>query len=279
MENLTDTARSIKVVPYLEWVLNRPRPTAATLSTTGSSPRWNTQADLHAVLAWDKHAKAMGVLASDHAPEGFLSSRIDFIGRARSLWTPRVLETLAFSEPRDTPAHPTLDPIGSLLIGMTIPARGLFPDPPADRACQERSQAIDLIARHLQVRDAELVASRPVQQELRPPDRARRDPARRARNPTPSSPRTAGSCWSTRLSHPGPLITRCSNVLGHVAVVTNRGSAHKLERQLPAEPSDARLGGYRHAGSSRRGVLPLRSRRGRVVLADLSPSQRRRRIA
>ena len=76
------------------------------------------------MLAWDKHAKAMGILASDRTPEGFLTSRIDFIGRARSVWKPRVLETLAFSEARDTAAHATLDPIGSLLIGMTVPAEG-----------------------------------------------------------------------------------------------------------------------------------------------------------
>ena len=75
-------------------------------------------AGLHAVLAWDKHAKAMGVLASDIQPEGFLTSRVDFIGRARSLRSPRVLETLAFSDHQDTDAHPTFDPIGSLLLGV-----------------------------------------------------------------------------------------------------------------------------------------------------------------
>ncbi len=66
----------------------------------------------------------MGFLASDRSPEGFLTSRLDFIGRARSVWAPRVFETLAFSAARDTRAHTTFDPIASLLISMTLPARG-----------------------------------------------------------------------------------------------------------------------------------------------------------
>ncbi len=88
---------------------------------------------LQGMLAWDKHSRAMGLLASDRAPEGFLSSRIDFIGRGRRLWSPRVLETLAFSAAMDILAHPTLDPIGSLLVSMTVPAR-VVPTSPVDRS-------------------------------------------------------------------------------------------------------------------------------------------------
>ena len=111
-------------MPYLEWVLNHPEADRGHTQYNRLFAEIEYASGLHAVLAWDKHAKAMGFLASDCAPEGFLTSRIDFIGRARSLWTPRVLETLAFSAARDTPPHPTFDPIGSLLIGMTLPARG-----------------------------------------------------------------------------------------------------------------------------------------------------------
>ena len=134
VENLTDSARTIKVVPYLEWVLNRPEADRGHTQYNRLFAEMEYVGGLHAVLAWDKHAKAMGLLASDRAPEGFLTSRIDFIGRARSLWTPRVLETLAFSKARDTPAHPTLDPIGSLLIGLTLPGAGIVSGSPPDRA-------------------------------------------------------------------------------------------------------------------------------------------------
>src|SRR5262249_47251277 len=124
VENRSGSARRIKVVPYLEWVLNGPEADRNHTQYNRLFAEMEYVDGLHAVLAWDKHSKAMGLLASDCTPEGFHSSRIDFIGRARSLWTPRVLETLAFSEARDTLAHPTFDPIGSLLIGMTVPVGG-----------------------------------------------------------------------------------------------------------------------------------------------------------
>jgi cyclic beta-1,2-glucan synthetase len=66
----------------------------------------------------------MGVLAADVAPEGFLSARVDFIGRARGLASPGALETLDFFEARDTDAHATFDPIGSLLLGVALPRAG-----------------------------------------------------------------------------------------------------------------------------------------------------------
>ena len=102
--------RSVKVVPYLEWVLNQPDADRGHTQYNRLFAEMEYAAGLHAVLAWDKHAKAMGVLASDVAPEGFLTSRVDFIGRARSLWTPRVLETLAFSEPPGHRRPPDLRP-------------------------------------------------------------------------------------------------------------------------------------------------------------------------
>ena len=221
VENLTDSARSLKVVPYLEWVLNRPEADRSHTQYNRLFAEIEYASGLHAVLGWDRHAKAMGVLASDHAPEGFLSSRIDFIGRARSLWTARVLETLAFSEPLDTPAHPTMDPIGSLLIGLTIPARGSSRVRLLIGLVQERSQAIDLIARCLRIGDAgsrctarpqELV--QPIQHGEIPPGVTQpyaefSEDGRKLLIRTPFTPR--------------PFDHSMSNVLGHVAVVTNRG--------------------------------------------------------
>ncbi len=221
VENLTDSTRSLKVVPYLEWVLNRPEADRSHTQYNRLFAEIEYASGLHAVLAWDKHAKAMGVLASDPAPEGFLSSRIDFIGRARSLWTSRVLETLAFSKALDTPAHPTMDPIGSLLIGLTIPARDSSRVRLLIGLVQERSQAIDLIARCLQVGDAgshftawpqELV--HPIQHGEIPPGATQpyaefSEDGRKLLIHTPFTPR--------------PFDHSMSNVLGHVMVVTNRG--------------------------------------------------------
>ncbi len=221
VENGTDSARSLKVVPYLEWVLNRPEADRGHTQYNRLFAEIEYASGLHAVLAWDKHAKAMGVLASDLAPEGFLSSRMDFIGRARSLWTSRVLETLAFSKALDTPAHPTLDPIGSLLIGLTIPARGSSRVRLLIGLVQERSQAVDLIARHLQIglagsrlaaRPHELV--HPIGHGEIPPgvEQPYAEFSEDGRNLLVHTPFT-----------PRPFDHSMSNVLGHVTVVTNRG--------------------------------------------------------
>src|SRR5262249_41207279 len=107
VENLGDSARAIKVVPYLEWVLNSPEADRGHTQYNRLFAEMEYVVGLQGVLAWDKHSKAMGLLAADRPPEGFLSSRIDFIGRARSLRSSRVLETLAFTPARDTLAHPT----------------------------------------------------------------------------------------------------------------------------------------------------------------------------
>ena len=89
---------------------------------------------LQGMLAWDKHSRAMGLLASDRAPEGFLSSRIDFIGRGRRLRSPRVLETLAFSAAMDILAHPTLRPDRQFARQHDRSRARVVPSSPLDRS-------------------------------------------------------------------------------------------------------------------------------------------------
>jgi cyclic beta-1,2-glucan synthetase len=241
VENLADSARSIKVVPYIEWVLSPPQADRGHTQYNRLFAEIEYSGVLHAVLAWDKHSKAMGILAADRTPEGFLSSRIDFIGRARSLWTSRVLETLAFSKARDTAANPTLDPIGSLLCGMTLPARGTSQMRLLLGLTREKNQAIDLIARHLQVPGAG-VAYEVGDQELLhrighgeiPPGTSQpyfeySEDGRRLLVRTPFTPR--------------PFDHTMSNGLGHVAVVTNRGlhtsaSVNAQQNRLTPDWSD-----------------------------------------
>jgi cyclic beta-1,2-glucan synthetase len=221
VENLTDAPRAIKVVPYLEWVLNRPEADRNHTQYNRLFAEVEYVAGLQGVLAWDKHAKAMGLLASDRAPEGFLSARIDFHGRARSLGRPRVLETLAFAPARDTAAHPTLDPIGSLLIALDLPARGSGRVRLLIGLAGDKARAIDLIARHLQLPRAASVSSgrdrepfHPIGHGEIPPGRPRpycefSEDGRRMLVRTPMTPR--------------PFDHTLSNALGHVVVVTNRG--------------------------------------------------------
>src|SRR5262249_13448599 len=88
IENTSNFSRAIKVVPYVEWVLNSPEADRNHTQYNRLFAEMEYTGALQGVLAWDKHAGAMGLLASDVPPEGFLSSRIDFIGRGRSLRSP-----------------------------------------------------------------------------------------------------------------------------------------------------------------------------------------------
>ncbi|MCA1686180.1 MAG: hypothetical protein LC745_09420, partial [Planctomycetia bacterium] len=220
-ENPTNSARRVKLVPYLEWVLNRPDADRGHTQYNRLFAEMEYAAGLHAVLAWDKHAKALGFLASDAAPEGFLSSRIDFLGRGRSLWSSRVLETLAFSEARETEPHPTFDPIGSLLLGASVPAHGSSRVRLLIGMVGDKGRAIDLITRHLQIPGAGAVSAtrgrktyRPIRHgEIRPdtprPYSEFSDDGRALLVRTPYTPR--------------PYDHTMSNALGHVVSVTNRG--------------------------------------------------------
>ncbi len=123
VENLTDKARQLKVVPYLEWVLNGGLHDRFHTQYARLYPEMEYSSEANAILSWQKTTKSMGILASDIAPEGFLTSRLDFIGRAQSIWSPRVLETLKFLEAKDTAPYPTFDPIGSFSINLALEAK------------------------------------------------------------------------------------------------------------------------------------------------------------
>lgn len=221
IENLSGRSRPIKVVPYLEWVLNKPDADRGHTQYNRLFAELEYVSPLHAILAWDKHSKAMGLLATDVAPEGFLSSRIDFIGRARSLWTPRVLETLAFAKPQDTDAHPTFDPIGSLLIGTTLAPHEAFRMRLVMGLAGNRQHAIDLIARHLGVAVQDVAAvARP---------RTTFHPIRHGEIPvgTPHPYSEFSPDGRRLLVHtpftPRPYDHTMSNSRGHIISVTNRG--------------------------------------------------------
>lgn len=123
LQNLTDSARKVKVVPYLEWVLNDPGADRGHTQYNRLFPEMSYRPEWHAVFALHRYTKKLGILAASTPPRGFLASRVDFIGRAGSIWSPRCLETLDFLEPHHGEAHPTFDPIGSLLLEVPLGAQ------------------------------------------------------------------------------------------------------------------------------------------------------------
>ena len=69
LENLTDADREVKVVPYLEWVLNRPDADRRHTQYNRLFAEMEYLSGLHAVLAWDKHSRADGLLAAEATPK------------------------------------------------------------------------------------------------------------------------------------------------------------------------------------------------------------------
>lgn len=220
VENLTARERQLRLVPYLEWVLNRPESDRGHTQYNRLYPEMEYVAGLHSVLAWHKQSKAMGILAADVVPEGFLTSRIDFIGRAQSLASPRILQTLAFSEARDTGFHPTFDPIGSLVLGVNLKPGEAGQVKLLIGLTSSRRSAAGLISRHLGIPPEDAAPSRPS---------ANCPPVRHGEIlPGTPQPYHEYSGDGTRLLVRTPLTPRpydhtMSNALGHVMVVTNRG--------------------------------------------------------
>lgn len=220
-KNVGPRTRSLKLVPYLEWVLNRPGADRGHTQYNRLFAEMQYRHALHAVLARDKHSGALGFLAAGPGPEGFLTSRIDFIGRAGTLRAPRVLQTLAFTPPEDTDLHPTFDPIASLLLSHNLSPGEEWRTQLVIGMADDEEEAAELILRHLDL----------------PRSAAPLGPSRRKGRhrighgeipPGVPQPYTEFSA-DGRTMHvrtpftPRPFDHTLSNALGQVTVVTNRG--------------------------------------------------------
>ncbi len=258
LANRSATAQQVALVPYLEWVLNRPDEDRGHTQYNRLFAEMEYVPGLHAVLAWDKHAKALGYVAIDQAPAGFLTSRMDFIGRARSLRSPRALETMAFSTAGETEAHPTFDPIAALRLDLDLEPWSVADGSPPDRLRPRQGRRH---RRHRPPPGDPGCGRRPARPEAEgtPLDRPRRDPARHAATILRVLRR-----WSDLARpdpvHPTPLRPCPVERPGPRRRADQPGVANHVERQLAAKPDHARLARHRHPRGPARGVLPLRSR-------------------
>ena len=149
IENPGNDARTVKAVPYLEWVLDRPESDKGHTQYLRLFPEMEYAASANTLLANQRKTKTWGFIASEAGPEGIHTSRMDFIGRGRSLWSPRLLETLDFLEPRDTAPCPTFDPIGAILVGATLPPRSSQTFKFLVGFARNRDAALDTVKRFL----------------------------------------------------------------------------------------------------------------------------------
>ena len=237
-KNIGDTARSLKIAPYLEWVLNTPAADRGHTQYNRLFTELSFDARQNALLAYHRYTKKIGVLAAATAPEGYLTSRMDFIGRAGSVWQARALETLAFREPASAEPCPSFDPAGSFLLGVNL-APGATAKLRFLIGCAGNApQAVEWISRHLQPQPGQIdsrSAQRPrIGHGEIPPG-----------TPQPYFEFAAG--WDSLRVYtpftPRPFHHTMANALGHVLCVTNRGlhssaSVNAQQNRLTTDWSD-----------------------------------------
>jgi cyclic beta-1,2-glucan synthetase len=158
IENQTERSRQLKVVPYLEWVLNGGLHDRFHTQYARLYPEMEYVAGSNAILSWQKSTKSMGLLASDVAPEGLHTGRVDFIGRGQSLWAPRSLETLDFLPAKDMVAYPTFDPIGSLMVNTLVAPKSSATVRLMIGYSKNKKVALEMIAKHLKPNPAQSAA-------------------------------------------------------------------------------------------------------------------------
>ncbi|MFO0889410.1 MAG: hypothetical protein U0790_09755 [Isosphaeraceae bacterium] len=241
LENQAETTALVQIVPYLEWVLDHPEADRGHTQYKRLFTEVEYDGSLHALIAFDRHSKRYGYLAADRAPDGFLASRIDFIGRARSIHRPLAIEDPSFREACDTPAQATMDPIASLLIGMTVPARGSARLRLLLGFADRREQAAEAIVSEFGLRPDRLPAPRD--------GRAGPHPIRHGEIPEGFRLPYAEFTEDGKNLHvftpftPRPFDHTLSNALGHVVSVTNRGlhasfSVNSQQNRLTPDWSD-----------------------------------------
>lgn len=143
VDDLSGKRRSLKVVPYCEWMLQKAETDRNHSQYNRLYPEMSYQTGLNAILAFHRYTRVHGILASSVKPDGILSARVDFIGRAGSVWAPRVFRTLAFQPALNRDAYPTFDPIGAMLIDAQRPLKILI------GCCESKATAAEWIGRHL----------------------------------------------------------------------------------------------------------------------------------
>ncbi|MEI8139665.1 MAG: hypothetical protein WCI03_07345 [bacterium] len=124
VRNTDERVRSLCLVPYVEWSLNSMDADRGHTQYNRLFPDVSFLPELNAVVAVHHTSKLAGFLAADRAPEGVHVARVEFIGRAGSLWAPEALHEMQWREPVALAPCPMFDCIGSLALRLELPPGG-----------------------------------------------------------------------------------------------------------------------------------------------------------
>ncbi len=220
IENLSDATRELKVSPYLEWLLDNAVGDRNHTQYNRLYPEMSYDTSLNAVLALHRHSHKVGILASASAPEGFLTGRVDYIGRAGTIWNPRALQTRRFLSCIDTPAYPTFDPIGALLLGVSVEPKGQAKLSLLVGCADSHDQAKTWIREHLAPEGVSVEAQ---ESSTQGPMIGHGEVPEDIELPY-TEYENGGAVLHVRTPYtPRPFDHTMSNFLGHVLCVTNRG--------------------------------------------------------
>ncbi len=241
LEDLSGQARKLMLVPYLEWMLNRPDADRNHTQYNRLYPEISYRTDLNALVALHRSTKLYGWLAASVPPQGLLMTRVDFIGRAGSIWTPRALETLQFQPALNAGPCPMFDPIGALMLDTPVAAHGQATcrmQIGCDKT-EERIQA--LVLKHLKPQiDASLQNQ---WQAKRIPQIGHGEMPAGTPQPYTHYCDDGNTLQVLTPFTPRPFDHEMSNALGHVVAVTNHGlhtsaSGNSQQNRLTPDRSD-----------------------------------------
>ncbi len=122
LRNTSRRARKLCLSPYVEWTLNNAGADRSHTQYNRLFPEISYDPALTAVLANHRGTKMCGFLAADRAPDGLHLARVDFIGRAGTLWSPRALRHMDWRPVVASRPCPMFDSIAALCFQVELPA-------------------------------------------------------------------------------------------------------------------------------------------------------------
>lgn len=229
VRNYRAEARSVCLVPYLEWSLNSADADRGHTQYNRLFPDVAYLPELNAVVALHHTSKLAGFLAADRAPEGINVARVEFIGRAGTLWAPEALHGMHWRRPEALAPCPMFDSIASLCLRVELPPRGAV-KLHLWVGCAMSREAVESMIKNCR----KTVPSNPDQVGKVFARAAKPEPADRllighGRPPGPASQPYTRFEANGRLMRvltpftPRPFDHTMANALGHVLAVTNRG--------------------------------------------------------